>query len=433
MNKVVNKKNCVLLILTMIICMISAVPTMASPTLNVDVSYYYVETNSGETGHINSVYEPATKRGNYLVNVNSISANDGIEAWKVSRFSDGKAVFEIQSADGNRSQTMKYASHDCETGSWTGPNFWDASGQIFIMYYQVKGSNIANFNYGYHGNCVDSDAIPISNDPFFKNNTGSSLFLYDLNQEQYNELSRQLVSCKAQPSNVIDPPPYIKINRRDGIRDFGKYSSLGIDICKGQNYTQNPINENGRLLVPLRQFAEALGYEVTWNNEDRSISMKDDSHNVWMQVDNMLASKNGSKVTLDVPPRLVNGTTMIPLRFVAEAAGYSIDSFHGGSNVYFISYYDYLSSNEMQGLFDMESRDRSIYTTPAGICIGDSLSKVIDTYGIPEDDGKKDNDPYPEIYTGSFNYKEWEPFQSGGTLLVIDIKNGCVSRMYLAN
>ncbi|HWP97935.1 MAG TPA: copper amine oxidase N-terminal domain-containing protein [Syntrophomonadaceae bacterium] len=243
-----------------------------------------------------------------------------------------------------------------------------------------------------------------------------------------------LESSPALAWDVLDPPPYITIHRQDGDSIYGLYSSMGCVIGKGQNYSQNPIDENGRLLVPLRQFAEALGYDVTWNNEDYSISMTNDSHTVWMQVDNPRANKDGLMVELDVPPRIVNGRTMIPLRFVAETAGYSIDATYSRDNVYFISYYAYLSREEMQGLSDMvDGGNEDIYTTPAGIRLGDSFNKVIDTYGLPEDDSKKDNGPYPENYTGSFYYTDNEPFQCGSYGFVIDIKNGHVSRMYMSH
>lgn len=201
-----------------------------------DVAYYFVETKSGESGHLKSVY-PAGTRGNHLVKVDSISANDGIEAWKVSRFSDGKAIFDIQSAEGNRSQALKYASHKCETASWTGPNFWDASRQVFIMYCDIKGSTCTTFDYGYHGNCLDKDAVPIKNDPFFINNTGHSLGLYHLDEEQYNELSKQLVSLQHDiskstqlpaPGNVLtsyndDGLATIKWGKVDGAKYYHVY------------------------------------------------------------------------------------------------------------------------------------------------------------------------------------------------------------------
>lgn len=266
-----------------------------------DVAYYYAETNSGDTGHLNSVYYPADKRGNYLVNVGSISANDGIEAWKVSYFSDGKAVFEIQSADGNRIQTMKYASHNCETASWTGPNFWDASGQVFIMYHEVKSSTDTVFAYGYHGNCVDSDAVPISNDPFFINNTGHSLCLYNINEEQYNEVSRQLhmVAQATVPKVILDG------------------TTLSFDVP--------PTIENGRTLVPLRAIFEAMGAKVSWDDATMTVTAIRGSTTVVLRIESLAPTINGIVKPIDVAGKIVNARTLAPLRFICEAFGGTVD------------------------------------------------------------------------------------------------------------
>lgn len=57
--------------------------------------------------------------------------------------------------------------------------------------------------------------------------------------------------------------------------------------------------------------------------------MTDSTNSVWMQIDNTSDITNGVPVMLVAPPRQVNSRTMIPLRFVAEAAGYSICNSHG--------------------------------------------------------------------------------------------------------
>ena len=37
----------------------------------------------------------------------------------------------------------------------------------------------------------------------------------------------------------------------------------------------DPVIENDRVLVPMRDIMEPLGYEVVWNEKDRSIVAKD--------------------------------------------------------------------------------------------------------------------------------------------------------------
>lgn len=75
--------------------------------------------------------------------------------------------------------------------------------------------------------------------------------------------------------------------------------------------------ENGRTLLPLRVIFEALDQQVDWHADDQSIT----SGNIWLHIDNPIATVNGENVTLDVPAKLVNGVTYVPVRFIAESLG----------------------------------------------------------------------------------------------------------------
>ena len=44
-----------------------------------------------------------------------------------------------------------------------------------------------------------------------------------------------------------------------------------------------------------------------------------------LTVNNTTAYVNGIAVELDVPPRIVNGRMLVPLRFIAEAAGRPVE------------------------------------------------------------------------------------------------------------
>ena len=82
-----------------------------------------------------------------------------------------------------------------------------------------------------------------------------------------------------------------------------------------------PMLENDRTLVPMRAIFEALGAEVSWYPEDRTIVAVRGGTTVFMQVDDWYMSVNDEWIRLDAPPRIVNDRTLIPLRAVAEAFG----------------------------------------------------------------------------------------------------------------
>ena len=48
----------------------------------------------------------------------------------------------------------------------------------------------------------------------------------------------------------------------------------------------DPVIENDRVLVPMRDIMEPLGYEVVWNEKDRSIVAKDADTNMYLTINN---------------------------------------------------------------------------------------------------------------------------------------------------
>jgi len=86
-----------------------------------------------------------------------------------------------------------------------------------------------------------------------------------------------------------------------------------------------PVNQNGRLLVPLRDIFEGLGANVNYSDFTHSISANRGNTNVQMTLGSRLAQVNGQRVTLDVPAKTYGGRTMVPLRFVSEAMGASVN------------------------------------------------------------------------------------------------------------
>ncbi|MBS3938697.1 MAG: thermonuclease family protein [Peptococcaceae bacterium] len=83
----------------------------------------------------------------------------------------------------------------------------------------------------------------------------------------------------------------------------------------------SPIIRSGRTLVPLRAIFEALGASVEWNDATRTITGKRAETTITLQIDNPSASVNTTRVTLDVPPTIVGGRTLVPARFIAESLG----------------------------------------------------------------------------------------------------------------
>lgn len=82
-----------------------------------------------------------------------------------------------------------------------------------------------------------------------------------------------------------------------------------------------PTIVEGRMLVPLRAIFEALGGSVAWDGATRTVTGTKGDTTVILQLDNNNAKVNGKDVTLDVAAIAVNGRTLVPLRFVSESLG----------------------------------------------------------------------------------------------------------------
>jgi hypothetical protein len=98
-------------------------------------------------------------------------------------------------------------------------------------------------------------------------------------------------------------------------------------LLNGQPFrTQvQPVTQNGRVLVPLRDIFEGLGARVNYNDLDRSITARRQGTVVRMELGSRRAEINGQRVRLDVPASTIYGSTMVPLRFVSEALGASVN------------------------------------------------------------------------------------------------------------
>ncbi|HBV98375.1 MAG: copper amine oxidase [Peptococcaceae bacterium BICA1-7] len=85
---------------------------------------------------------------------------------------------------------------------------------------------------------------------------------------------------------------------------------------------QEPILVKDIILVPLRDIAETLGATVTWNYGPPLVTVKKGDKSIGLNIDSETGFTDratGKIFFLDQPPILVNGKTMVSLRFMSEA------------------------------------------------------------------------------------------------------------------
>lgn len=86
---------------------------------------------------------------------------------------------------------------------------------------------------------------------------------------------------------------------------------------------QGPVLDpsGGSVLVPLRGVFEKLGAGVQYAGETHTITAVKGDTTVSLRLGDPNAFVNGMPHPLSVAPRMLNGSTMVPLRFVSEALG----------------------------------------------------------------------------------------------------------------
>jgi len=88
------------------------------------------------------------------------------------------------------------------------------------------------------------------------------------------------------------------------------------------NTEVRPLIVDGRTLVPVRFIAEALGADVQF--DDGVITITQGTTVVRMTVGSTTMSRYGHVSELDVPPQILENRTMVPLRAIVEAFGMSV-------------------------------------------------------------------------------------------------------------
>jgi hypothetical protein len=80
-----------------------------------------------------------------------------------------------------------------------------------------------------------------------------------------------------------------------------------------------PINVKGTVMVPIRFIGEAFGATVEWEPTFKIVRLQLGSTTIYLQVGSNYASVNGKKIVLQGLPSIISGTTMVPIRFISEA------------------------------------------------------------------------------------------------------------------
>lgn len=93
------------------------------------------------------------------------------------------------------------------------------------------------------------------------------------------------------------------------------------DINIIYEFDNPPIYDDGRLLLRVRDMSDLFKFKIDWNATTKEITLIGVEHKINLTVGKNIATVNEKQIKLDVAPKIVDGYTYVPLRFVAEAFG----------------------------------------------------------------------------------------------------------------
>lgn len=86
-----------------------------------------------------------------------------------------------------------------------------------------------------------------------------------------------------------------------------------------------PMLLNGRTMVPVRGIMEKFGANVKWDPQTNKVTVIRGQDTVILTINSTKAMVNDQEVVLSTPATVIRGRTLIPLRFVSEGLGLTVD------------------------------------------------------------------------------------------------------------
>lgn len=94
------------------------------------------------------------------------------------------------------------------------------------------------------------------------------------------------------------------------------------------------MDSNSRILIPVRFVSEKLGAEVDWDIANQTVTIADSTHTATLVIGKKQMTINGETKTLDTAASVENSRTYVPIRFVSEALGATVEWDSKGKSVY---------------------------------------------------------------------------------------------------
>ncbi len=265
------------------------------------------------------------------------------ETWRSpSRSYTIRKSYFIGTVDGKQTAEREYVSHNGSTSLLRAPNF----GVVVMPYYELRdGSGPETYldRTIYESGCYYEDWSGLWDNGEYRSwgalgRTRAVIITeYDSKvAEEYKKKSESVSAVEHFYQYDDGTPTNEKCFYNSAVRtlsgsgaetvhndpeDGGGQTPLLIEVLLNDEtikFDVNPMMEQGRVLVPVRAIAEKLGAEVLWDDTLQTARIKKGDKIVIMQIDNPVIQVDDEDIELDVPPRIIDGRTLVPVRAISE-------------------------------------------------------------------------------------------------------------------
>lgn len=116
---------------------------------------------------------------------------------------------------------------------------------------------------------------------------------------------------------------------------FAQQGGINVYLNNSQmTFGTQPQIINNITMVPLRAIFESMDYNIYWDDDTKTVTGISNENIIQLTINNSTAYKNGKSIFLETPPQINNGTTLVPLRFIAESANATVDWDNSTRSVY---------------------------------------------------------------------------------------------------
>ena len=95
-----------------------------------------------------------------------------------------------------------------------------------------------------------------------------------------------------------------------------------------------PFAQDNRTYVPFRALGEALGADVEYDKDAKTVTYELGSTKIVMTLDSKTYTVNGAEKTMDVAPFAKDNRTYVPVRFVGEGLGFTVTGLTNANGQY---------------------------------------------------------------------------------------------------